>query len=113
MTKGVCHMNELLPDYQKFLLDHKLAQEKNISFLAYWVSRYLRFAERKGISQVEYRETAVVEFLEQLRADQRTTEWQARQADDAIRLYYFHYLCNVPPYILSATALPPICFSQE
>jgi len=94
VTKGVCHMNELLPDYQKFLLDHKLAQEKNISFLAYWVSRYLRFAERKGISQVEYRETAVVEFLEQLRADQRTTEWQARQADDAIRLYYFHYLCQ-------------------
>ena len=87
-------MNELLPDYQKFLLDRKLAQEKNISFLAYWVSRYLRFAERKGISQVEYRETAVVEFLEQLRADQRTTEWQARQADDAIRLYYFHYLCQ-------------------
>jgi integron integrase len=85
-------MNDVLPEYQKFLLDRKLAQEKNIPFLAYWVSRYLRFAGKKGLSHVEYREPAVLEFLEQLRTEPRTTQWQVRQADDAIRLYYFHYL---------------------
>jgi hypothetical protein len=34
-------MNELLPEFQKFLLERKLAPEKNISFFAYWVSRFL------------------------------------------------------------------------
>ncbi|MBI5102867.1 MAG: tyrosine-type recombinase/integrase [Nitrospirae bacterium] len=32
-----------------------------------------------------------MEFLDELRNDARTTEWQARQADDAIKLYYLHY----------------------
>jgi hypothetical protein len=31
---------EILPEFQKFLLERKLAPEKNIPFLAYWVSRF-------------------------------------------------------------------------
>jgi hypothetical protein len=38
--------NNLLPEFQKFLLERKLAPEKNIPFLAYWVSRFLGFARK-------------------------------------------------------------------
>jgi integron integrase len=81
-----------LPEFQHYLRDRKLAADKHIPFLAYWVGRFLRFAGTKEIDAVEYHEEAVMEFIEQLRSDRRTTDWQARQADDAIRLHYFHYL---------------------
>jgi len=59
---------------------------------AYWVSRFLSFVRRHDVSAEEYHETLAMEFLEELRADKRVLDWQSRQADDAIKLYYFHYL---------------------
>jgi hypothetical protein len=32
---------KILPEFQEFLLERKLAHEKHIPFLAYWVSRFL------------------------------------------------------------------------
>jgi len=34
----------------------------------------------------------VIEFLDALRADEKVLDWQPRQADDALKLYYFHFL---------------------
>lgn len=82
----------ILPEFQKFLLERKLAPEKNVPFLAYWVSRFLGFARKRERTVTEYNETTVQEFLEVMRSDKRTLDWQPRQADDAIRLYYFNYL---------------------
>lgn len=81
-----------LPEFRQYLLEKKLAAEKNIPFLAYWVSRFLGVAKRRGIDAAKYRDTAVQEFIETLRADKRILDWQPKQADDAIKLYYFHYL---------------------
>ena len=89
LAKGI---KETLPDFQKFLLKRSLAPEKNIPFLAYWVSRYLTFGRKKDISTDEYNESAVIEFLDMLRTDEKILDWQPRQADDALKLYYFHYL---------------------
>jgi len=41
---------------------------------------------------MEYHESAIIEFLDALRSEKRLQDWQYRQADDAVRLYYFHYL---------------------
>jgi integron integrase len=83
---------ELLPEFQKFLLVRKLAPEKNTRFLAYWVSRFLEFSQTHDYPAAEYQESAVLEFLDILRRDKRILDWQPRQAEDAIKLYYFHYL---------------------
>ncbi|MBI3592856.1 MAG: hypothetical protein HY099_05195 [Nitrospirae bacterium] len=66
--------------------------EKNAPFFAYWVSRFFDFARNRDIPSTEYHEAAVLEFLDALRSDKRILEWQPRQADDAIRLYYLHFL---------------------
>jgi integron integrase len=81
-----------LPEFQKFLLEHKLVPAKNVAFFAYWVSRFLDYARKRDLSATEYHESAVIEFLDVLRSEKRIQDWQHRQADDAIRLYYFHYL---------------------
>jgi integron integrase len=99
---------ELLPEFQKFLLERKLAPEKNIPFLAYWVSRYLTFGRKRDISTDDYNEFAALEFLEMLRADEKILEWQPRQADDAIKLYYFHFLGKSAGAISTASSADEI-----
>ncbi len=68
----------ILPEFQKFLIERKLAPEKNVPFLAYWVSRFLGFIRRLEYPATEYNETIVQEFIETLRADKRTLDWQPR-----------------------------------
>jgi len=92
MAKSPDANKETLPEFQKFLLERKLAPEKNIPFLAYWVSRFLGFARKSERTVTEYNETTVQEFLEVMRSDKRTLDWQPRQAEDAIKLYYLNYL---------------------
>lgn len=95
-------IKETLPDFQKFLLERSLAPEKNVPFLAYWVSRFLSFCRRRDISTDDYDETAVIEFLNMLREDEKILDWQPRQADDALKLYYFHYLGKAGPRLPDA-----------
>ena len=35
--------NQLLSEFQKFLINRKLVPEKNVSFYAYWVSKFIVF----------------------------------------------------------------------
>ncbi len=88
---------DMLPEFQKFLLDKKLVTENKTTFFAYWVSRFLDYARSQEVTAVEYQESVVAAFLDGLRADARIQEWQPRQAEDALRLYYFHYLGKTKP----------------
>ncbi len=83
--------NDVLPEFQAFLLEKKLAPEKHVFFYALWASKYFTYARKKQISSEKYQENAVLEFIETLKADPNMSDWQIRQASDAIRLYYFHY----------------------
>lgn len=83
--------NDVLPEFQTFLLNKKLVQEKNVFFYALWASKFLNYANKKQIPPDQYRETVVIEFIENLKSDSKVSDWQIRQAGDAIRLYYFHY----------------------
>lgn len=87
-TKG----SNILPEFQKYLLDKQLVPENRASFYAYWVKRFLSYAGKHKMSVTEYQETAVEAFLQEMKTDSRIKEWQPRQAEDALKLYYFHYL---------------------
>lgn len=83
--------NDVLPAFQAFLLDKKLAQEKNVFFYALWAGKFLNYANKKQIPSDQYQENTVIEFIENLKSNSAMSDWQIRQAGDAIRLYYFHY----------------------
>ncbi|GAB4485533.1 MAG: hypothetical protein OHK006_11860 [Thermodesulfovibrionales bacterium] len=83
-----------LPEFQTFLKDRRLVPDKNVPYLAYWVSRYLHYALTRDIDAATYLEASVLEFLENMRADSRFKDWQVRQATDALQLYYFHFRGN-------------------
>ncbi len=92
MGKMAKTINDTLPEFQKYLLEKNLVPAKNTPFFAHWVSRFLNYARRNDLSTVEYQETAVLEFLESLKADKHILDWQHKQASDSLRLYFFHYL---------------------
>ena len=82
IAKGV------LPDFQEFLLLHKLAPEKHVLFLAIWVSRFLAFSNGKGQQDIGL---TVTEFLNALEDREDIKDWQIRQAGEAVRLYLNHF----------------------
>jgi len=83
--------NDVLPEFQAFLLDKKLALGKNVFFYALWASKFLNYSNKKQIPSDQYQENAVIEFIETLKSNSAMSDWQIRQAGEAIRLYYFHY----------------------
>ena len=44
---------EILPEFQRFLLEKKLVPEKNVFFYAFWASKFFNYARKKQISNVE------------------------------------------------------------
>ncbi len=84
--------NDILPEFQAFLLNRKLVPGKNASFYAFWASKFFTYARKKQVSSDKYQENVVIEFIENLKADPKVMDWQLRQAQDAITLYYFHFL---------------------
>jgi len=70
--------SDVLPEFQTFLLDKKLAPEKNVSFYTFWVSKFFSFTRNKQISSDQYQENVVVEFIESLKSDTKFKDWQIR-----------------------------------
>jgi integron integrase len=85
-------LDDKLPEFQKYLLEKNLVPVQNVPFFALWVSRFLDYARKNELSALEYQETAILAFLESLKSDKHVLDWQHRQANDSLRLYYFHYL---------------------
>jgi integron integrase len=77
-----------LPEFQEFLLSHKLAPEKHVLFLAVWGSKFLVFSNRKGKQDIGL---TVTEFLDSLEAREDIKDWQVKQAGAAVRLYLTHF----------------------
>jgi len=81
----------ILPDFQKYLSQKSLAPANRISYLAHWVCRYLSYANDREIDATQYNEIAILGFMEVLRRDRVLQDWQVKQADEALKLYYLHY----------------------
>jgi hypothetical protein len=73
-------------------------------FYALWTSKFFNFARKKQITSELYQENAVSEFLEALESDPHISDWQIRQAGDAIRLYFFRYRGLKPVHLRAVKA---------
>ena len=79
----------VLPEFQKYLLSHKLVKERNVPFYAYWASKFLAFSNNNEEISVELR---VNKFLDRLKKQKNISDWQIRQGEEALRLYIHHFL---------------------
>lgn len=82
-------LNNILPDFQKYILKNELAPENQIPFYANWVNKFIRFSNTLQDKPLDLR---IQLFLDALRKDQELQDWQITQADNAITLYINHFL---------------------
>ncbi|MBU4479604.1 MAG: integron integrase [Candidatus Omnitrophica bacterium] len=78
-------LNDVLPEFQKFLLERKIVPEKSVSFYAYWVSRFLSFFSDNDDLELNLQ---IEKFLDTLRAQGNVADWQVQQAEESLRLYF-------------------------
>jgi len=84
----------ILPEFQDFLLSRRLVPEKNVPFYAHWVSKFLAFS---NINRELDQDALVAEFLHSLKSKKNISDWQVRQAEEALRLYLHHQRGPEPP----------------
>jgi integron integrase len=82
------HLKDILPDFQRFLLERKLAAERHVPFYALRVSQFLSFAKN---NQERDLEILIGKFIDSLKTKDKLNDWLTRQAQDAIKLYLHHF----------------------
>jgi len=75
-------INGVLPEFQDFLLSRRLVPEKNVPFYVHRVSKFLAFSNKNG--QLD-QDALVPEFLYSLKSKKNISDWQVRQAEEALR----------------------------
>jgi integron integrase len=75
---------------------------KNVPFYAHWVSKFFAFSNR---NQDLSSNLKVQKFLNQLKLQKKIADWQVKQAEDALRLYFHHFLDSKTP-VLSPDGQP-------
>jgi hypothetical protein len=85
--------SKTLPDFQEYLISHKLVREKNVAFYAYWASRYLQFS--KNLKNIDVKD-AIRLFIENRQAQSHIADWQIRQARQAAEIYEYRFLKKTP-----------------
>lgn len=88
--------NRILPEFQNFLVSRSLVPEKNVSFYAHWVSKFLAFSNRNEDLEPDLR---VEKFLNYLKSQKNISDWQTRQSEDALGLYIHHFLNGKAPIL--------------
>ena len=74
--------DEVLPEFQNFLITRKLVPDRYTKFYAYWVSKFLAFSNAHIDMRLEDR---IHYFLKFLREKDSVAEWQVHQANTAIK----------------------------
>ncbi len=84
-------LENILPDFQRFLTSRGLADEKHAPFYARWVSKFIAFSnEDKSTGFSEKKQ----KFLEQLHHSSGVEDWQKEQAKTALQLYFEQFDTN-------------------
>lgn len=78
----------MLLDFQDFLSSRRLAPKKNISYYAYWVSKFLDFSNHNQEMPLNTRRK---QFLNLLKNQKDIKDWQVRQAENALLLYFDNF----------------------
>ena len=82
-------LDEILPQFQEFLVSQGLVRQKKSQFYAYWVSKFLDFSNFHRDLPIDIR---IGRFLRLLRNQKNIEEWQVKQAYFALRLYIDRFL---------------------
>jgi len=81
--------SEVLSDFEAFLIKSGAIPEEKIKFYIHWVRRFLKSCDYQLDSISTER---ISQYLDSLEADEKVSDWQVKQAADAVILYGEKYL---------------------
>ncbi|MCP4650494.1 MAG: integron integrase [PVC group bacterium] len=74
----------VLPDFQRFLLDKKFVTSKYVSYYAVWVDKFLKFSQTHADLSFLERQSKFFSLLEGIDGK----DWQLHQAQEALKIYF-------------------------
>ena len=80
-----------LSRFAEFLLHRQLVREKAAPYMVRWVRRFL---SNPPVNEGSTIHEMALSYVEQLRADNQYEEWQLRQAEQALRLYFHNFILH-------------------
>jgi integron integrase len=80
--------SDTLLKFQEFLVRKKHIPEKNAPYYSLWVNKFFSFSTSTNEEKFD---NILKQFLEHLSA-QKTEEWQLKQAEEAIKLYFQDFI---------------------
>lgn len=86
--------SQILPIFQKYLIDKELTPIKRVPFCAYWVSKFIKFSNTHTNLNLELQQKS---FLNTLQNDTNIAPWQIIQAEQALKLYYTDFISITEP----------------
>lgn len=78
-------------DFGRFLLESRLAQVGKEKFFVHWVRKFFEY--RKQLLNMSWAEQVPL-FIRELNESGAYQDWQIRQADQAVRLYFSNFLMS-------------------
>ncbi len=81
-------LDNILPEFQQFLLNKGLTSKRYVPFYARWASKFLAYSNNTSEHDLEKN---MESFLAQLSQNHNIADWQVDQARDALKLYIYHY----------------------
>ncbi len=94
-------MNQILPQFQKFMADRRLALENQIPFYANWASKFIRFSNARNTTSSDLN---IQLFLDDLKKNPKIQDWQIAQAQNAVKLYTEQFLTKNQLSAISETS---------
>ena len=80
---------DVLPDFQRFLVSQQLVPQKYVKFYVYWASRFITFCNYRGLLDLE---EGLRLFCCYLTEKGNSADWQIKQAQKAVRIYIENFL---------------------
>ncbi len=78
---------EILPEFQRFLIAKRLGSSKTAPYYAYWVGKFLSFSNDHQDLSFEARMSEFFSYL----CHHNTADWQMEQAREAVKIYFEHF----------------------
>ena len=73
-------LNDIFPDFQRYLAEKNLVSSYKIPFHALWVSKFLAFSNKRQDKNLNSR---ISMFLDSLVKEKQLPDWQVEQAGNA------------------------------
>ncbi len=83
-------VNDLLPEFQQFLISNRFVVEKKVPFYGYWASKYIAFVEDYDDLS---KESKINSFLNHL-CGSNVEGWKIKQAEEAINFFVKYFQKN-------------------